>query len=1050
MKNRKYRLYILLTAAGLLAAIVEGIVSYVWFQRAIEDHSVFARDTYRACIDHVNQSTLRNMAVYVEEQFPVLRDTKKLKAEAGTDWFWETSGELTRLAKAFGFAYIYYIAKDDGGKYRFLMSSGIGREEHPEWLGGPVWSGPAPAFIEEAYATGNLTISPDVTVNEWGSLVSAVLPVKKGGEVAGILGVDYDISFLTNPLLNYERDLRGWEENLRRNLWIALGMFCVLTIVIMFVQIRAGYNSVIVPLQMAEADERARIMMDATPMACSLWDSSGRMLDCNLEALNIFGLSEKSEYIDHFYDLNPEYQPDGRKTGEMVPEYIREALEKRQKCFEWMYLTASGKPLPVETTLVRVPWEDGFRVAAYSRDLREIKAKEAKAREAEDRVRLMVDSMAFACYFFDEKGDLIDCNERAVRLYGCGSKEELLSRFFTLNPERQSDGMPSVERAKEEIYKAFRNGQNTFRWDHITTDGLPLPVEVTLVRVKWQDTYRVIAYARNLTELTETTDNLIRISALINGSPNPVIYLGEWGEIEYTNPAVSEISGFSREELYMYGLPLLFTNERLRLLNEEYIKSARQNRNGKYELEISITRRDGESVDCVFSVVSMPLQNRKIGVGLVGRNITELKRVQRDMAGAKEVAEHALEQEARYNQVRGDFLSRVSHEMLTPLNAVIGMTGIARKAAPGMEQDRCFGVIEAASVRLLDMVNDVLDVTGLDTGGFDWSPAPFSLRKVLREVVEKVTPLTRAKQQDFTAEIDDMLIPDTLVSDERRLGQLLLKLLSNAVKFTPEGGTIGLFTRCMETGGAVGGEGVDDCLIRFEVWDTGIGISPEKQARLWEPMDQADTSIDREYEGLGLGLYLAKRIAELMRGTIRVESEPGKGSRFICDLRLDWEDGAPGTGNGGKENAGNEQNAEESRIEYLDLTGRRILVADDNEINREIVYAILRGTGAELDGAKDGAEAVRKFVERPYDLVFMDIHMPSMNGLDAARGIRSCDLPWARTAPIISLSADTSAAIRVQSMEAGISDYLSKPINVDALFQKTAHWLGVTRPADTN
>jgi PAS domain S-box-containing protein len=1033
MKNRGLRLYILLTAAGFLTAMIIGTLIYVWFQREIEQHNRFSGETYRQYIAHVNQTTLRDMAVYIAEQFPVLRDTERLKREAGSDWFWETSRELTTLARIFGFKYIYYLEKDNE-TYRFLMSSGIGRDEHPEWLGGPVWSGSPPAFIEQAYESGQLTISPELTINEWGSLVSAVLPIVNNGTVTGILGVDYDVSYLTNPLLEHERNLRAREDVLRRNLWLALWVFCVVTSGIMCIQIGLAYRSVIVPIQTIEADERTRLMMDATPMICSFWDADGNMLDCNREALTIFGLSQKSDYIDHFYALNPEYQPNGRTTREMVPEFIRAALENGVERFEWMYRTAAGEPLPVETTLVRVPWKNGCRIAAYSRDLREIKAKEEAAREVEERMRLMLDTMAFACYFFDEEGEVVDCNQRAVQLYRCASKDDLLERFFTLNPERQSDGRASIVKAKELIHRAFLTGKTVFRWDHITGEGTPLPVEVTMIRVKWQNTYRVISYARDLTELTETQDNLVRISAMMNETPNPVIYLGERGDIEYTNPAVSAVSGYTREELYVYGLPLIFTNEEVRRLKGEYVERARQHWTEKYDIDISLVNKKGESLDFVFSVFAVPLHDRKIGVGLIGRNITELKRIQRDLAAAKDVAEHALVQEAHYDKAKNHFLSRVSHEMRTPMNAIIDMTGAARKSAAGAEQDYCFEAIETAANRLLDMAHNILDVTGFNTGGFDWSPAPFSFSAAMHSVIDAVTPRARAKQQNFIIDIEEGIIPDALICDEGRLQQLLTELLFNAVKFTPEGGTIGLsahFTgvsadfnersEFIEMSGS-------DCRVRFTVWDTGIGIGPKNQERIWEPFEQADSDISRNYEGLGLGLYLAKCIVELMKGTICVESDPGQGSRFICELRLGLRHKA---GNNGETNALNGRN----------ITGRRILVVDDIDINREIVFAILQDTGAELVGAENGVEAVRKFREKKCDLVFMDIRMPVLDGLAAIRQMRSSGVSWEKTTPVITLSADTSAENRIQCMEAGASDYLSKPVDPELIFQKLAQWL---------
>jgi PAS domain S-box-containing protein len=1038
MKNMKERFYTLLTGAGFFAALAGGIFVFAWFQQISRIHNNLVREAYNDYVVLTNESTLGNMAVYIEKQFPVLRDTEKLEAEAGTDWFWETSAEFTELAETFGFAHVYYLKKTEQGYIR-LMTSDVRRDTHPEWLGKPVWTGAPPAFFEEAYLTGRLTFSNGPTFNEWGGLISAALPVVNNGKVAGVLGVDYDISTLSEPLMRYEQNLRDQEEALWRRVWVAVGIFCAVSIIILCIQLMVSYRSVIIPIQELEADERTRLIMDSTPMVCSLWDTGGRMLDCNGEALNIFGLSQKSDYIDNFYGLNPEYQPNGRKTRDMVIEFITKTLESGKERFEWMYQTAQGEPLPMEVTLVRVPWKNTFRIAAYSRDLREAKAEEVALREVERRMTLMLDSMAFACYFFDENQCVIDCNQRAIELYRCKDKQELVENFFKLSPEYQSDGSPSEERAREEIRKAFREGKSVFRWDHTAMDGTPLPAEVTLIRVKWKDAHRVIAYARDMSELRETEANLARILFMTDSSPNPVIYLGEQDDIKYVNPVVASISGFSKDELYEHGLSLLFTPDNLRQINNVYVPLVRRQPGAKFSFRTSLVNRIGETADFEFSIFSGYLNSGKIAVALLGRDITELLRTQRDLAQAKELTERALEREAYYNKAKDDFLSRISHEMRTPMNAIMGMT-LAAKKAEGDERDRCLEAIENASNRLLTMVNDILDITSFDAGGFDWSPAPFNFNGAMRSVIDSIAPKAKIKRQNFVT----LIPPDItgmLISDENRFKQLLLNLLSNAVKFTPEWGTIGLSAQKIE-------DARDESLIRFIVWDSGIGISPEHRERLWEPFEQADGSITRKYEGLGLELPIAKRIAELMKGTIQVESEPDKGARFTCDLwfGIDRHNDAAEAISGFDQDTGDFLDAEEPEAARQlpgnrDFSGRRILVVDDNEINRDIIFSMLKDTGAEIDEVENGEQAFDKFCQKRYDLVLMDIHMPVMNGLDATRKMRSAGLPWAETTPVISLSADTSARSRVQSMEAGINDYLSKPVNVELLFEKLSQWI---------
>jgi PAS domain S-box-containing protein len=952
-----------------------------------------------------------------------------LKREAGTDWFWNMSAEWAEIAGIFGVTYIYYIEKING-EYRFLMSSSINREEHPEWLGTPVWQGEPPAYVEAAYAAKEPRISPAPTVNEWGTLLGVVLPVLAGGEVAGILGTAYDMAFVKNSYADYELRLAERQNAQERSLLTLLILSIVFTFLVMGGQILLSYRSVLVPLRVMEADMRIRLMMDATPLICGLWDSGGNMVDCNREALNIFGLAEKPDYLEHFFEFNPEYQPDGERTREKTARLIKAAFETGYQRFEWMFHTAAGEPLPTETILVRLPWEKGFRLASYSRDLREIKAREAAEREVEERLRVMLDTMAFAAFFFDASGSPVDCNQRALALYGCQNKEEFLSDFFSFSPEFQPDGSRSIEKAKELIHKALKTGKEVFKWEHRKADRTPLPTEITLIRVGWGTGFRLVAYARDLTSLRETEDNLRRILSVVEGSPNFILFISADGDIEYMNPAVSYVTGLSKAELLNDGLERMFSPDDFQRLGAEYLAVVFENRR-MVNFEMGVFDKKGRRRDYAFSAFSARLHGGMAGVGILGRDITEIKRIQRDLIAAKEQAEQALAQGAYYHQAKNDFLSRVSHEMRTPMNVIIGMTGIAQKAPTEQVRSQSLDKIKSASKRLLGIVNDILDITDLDSGGFAWNPRPFSFDRAMGRIIDSISAKAAVKQQRFIPDID-WRIPDRLVSDERRLRQILSKLLSNAVKFTAEGGDIGLSAALIEDRG-------EECLVRFEVSDTGVGIPPEAQERLWDVFEQEDNSITRKHGGMGLGLPLTRRLVELMKGSIRLESVPGKGSRFICEVRLGCERVLPDA----ELPAGELPDADLPVIP--DLKDLRFLVVDDVNINREVLFALLEEAGAAYDGANNGADAISMFSQTKYDMVLMDLHMPVMNGFDAARAIRGSGQPWANTTPIISVSADTSADLHSKCLAAGINGHIAKPVDADILFQEIRKWLP-TRP----
>ncbi|MCL1818109.1 MAG: ATP-binding protein [Spirochaetaceae bacterium] len=1013
----------LLTSLCFVAAIAVGFFIFFRFRGMAMNYSDFSQKNYEAYIEHLNTTTLADMSAYIEKKYPVLQDTARLKREAGTDWFWEIAEELHEIANAFHFAYIYYIEKS-GDNYIFLLSSGIRRGEHPEWLGGPVWEKTPPAFVDAAWETRRLTVSPEPTVNEWGSLVSAVRPIVSNGEVVGLLGIDYNTSFMDGLREQELHQQEGMDALVRRTgIILLVSMFFILAF--MGYQLWLSNTSILVPLREMESDERTRIMLDAIPMLCSLWDTNGNIIDCNKRTLTVFGFTEKADYVEHFFDLSPEYQPDGENSRSMVARITEEASATGFAFANWMYRAKTGEEIPVESTIVRVPWKKTWRFVCSSRDMREIRAKEAIARESENRVRVMLDTMVFACLFFDSSIQIVECNQRAVEIFGVADKQYICENFFNLMPEFQPDGSSSREKVKELVRRAFDTGRGAFAWEHHKFDKTPLPAEITLIRVEWKGGYRVVAYIRDLSKLVETEDNLRRTLAMAEASPNISLFLSAEREIEYCNPVVSFVSGIPREELFQGGLPLLFSPEDFGRLTRVYMRAALEDR--PVDFEMSVVSRNAQKRDFAFSLFAVEMRNSRTCLSLLGRDITEIKKIQRELVVAKEQAEQALASEVQYNKAKNDFLSKVSHELRTPLNIIIGATKVAQKADKKEELLRCHGEVKEASEHLLGLVNDILDLASFDMGNFSFFPQPFDFKKMIDSVIRKFTLKTQAKKQRFITAIDNR-IPAWVDTDEHRIKQILSKLLSNAVEFTPEEGKIGLSVQMTKNDGK-------ECTIRCEVSDTGAGIDKELQQRLLgDAFEQADNSITRKHGGMGLGLPLTQRIVELMKGKLRVESEPGKGSRFTCDVRLGVATDAQ------RENEMDEKNAADAPG-IPNLSGKRILVVDDVDVNREILFALLEDTGAVFDGAADGEEAEKMFLQNKYDLIFMDLHMPVMDGFTAVKNIRGSARPWATTVPIISVSAEGGADLSAKCREAGITDHLTKPVDTEKLFAMITQWM---------
>ena len=385
------------------------------------------------------------------------------------------------------------------------------------------------------------------------------------------------------------------------------------------------------------------------------------------------------------------------------------------------------------------------------------------------------------------------------------------------------------------------------------------------------------------------------------------------------------------------------------------------------------------------------------------------------------------------NLSKSSFLARMSHEMRTPMNAIIGMTNIARASPDPDKKEYCLNRINDASNHLLGVINDVLDMSKIEAGKLELSETDFTLDSLLKQVETVVNYKIEEKDQSFKIKVADD-VPASIVADRQRLAQVITNLVSNANKFTPEGGKIRLYVKRLPD--------VDKefCVLQIEVADSGIGISKEQQTRLFRSFEQADGSISRKYGGTGLGLAISKKIIELMGGKAWIESELDQGARFIFTARV-------GVGLVAQPmEASSALPAMEVERDGTVLAGKRILLAEDVEINREIVTALLESTGVVIECAENGRIACDMFTAAPdaYDLIFMDIHMPEMDGYEATKCIRALDSPKAASIPIIAMTANVFREDIEKCHAVGMNDHLGKPLNIDEVLSKMNLYL--TRP----
>jgi PAS domain S-box-containing protein len=655
------------------------------------------------------------------------------------------------------------------------------------------------------------------------------------------------------------------------------------------------------------------------------------------------------------------------------------------------------------------------------------KRTEEALRQSNDTLRALIEACPLTIMALDPEGRVTMWNRAAERVFGW-SEAEVLGRPNPMVPEDKKEEHRFL---RERALKGVATTGVEIR--RRKKDGSPIDLSVSTAPLRdargeicgGMSVLEDITQRKRSEEALRQTSETLR--AVIQATPLATWAIDLDGKVKFWNPAAERIFGWTEQEVLDRFLPAVSEEslEEFRALLERYRRGERFS-----GVEARRRKKDGSLIDIAFWTSPMHDAAGRISgtLGVVAdisdrkRADEKLKQYAGELQGKNEELAVALARAKEATEMKSRFLANMSHEIRTPMNGVLGMSELLLGTRLDPEQQGYADAIKSSAEALLTIINDILDISKVEAGRLQTECIPFDLEATVEEALGLLAIRAQATGLDLHCRISPE-IPRRVRGDPVRLRQVLMNVAGNAVKFTDRGGVSVEVELRAET--------AETTTICFTIKDTGIGIAPEQRPQLFNAFVQGDTSTTRRYGGTGLGLAISAHLVKLMGGEIDFQSELGRGSTFW--FTVEFQKAAAGDFAPDQAPVGACERAQR-------VAGARILLAEDNEINRRIAMHILEKAGYRVEAVPNGRTAVEAMAQSSFDLVLMDVQMPEMDGLEATTMIRRLE-GASRHVPIIAMTASATAGDRQRCLGVGMDDYISKPVRREQLLKAIHSWV---------